>query len=96
MLPRWRVTGTLNPVVGPPMAITPAAPVPIPNGAPMPVAAAPAPAQQAQAPGQAASSPAALAPAPSVWMPPPKPWEPLGTSMEKKIQCLLTYAFATM
>ena len=74
-LPTWRVTGTLNPVVGgveqvvgvPPMS-SPIAPSPSPAGATETNPSKPA---QNQAPAQNA--------APTIpWVPPPKPWEPLG------------------
>ena len=76
MLPKWSVTGTLNPVVGPPVAVTPAAPLPVANSAPIPVSA------PASAPKQPDAAPGAAPAAPAVWMPPPKPWEPLGASSE--------------
>jgi hypothetical protein len=84
-LPTWRVTGTLNPVIGgveqvvgvPSIsAISPSASAPSPPSA--------AASQTAKIGGAAVGEPAVVS---SPWVPPPKPWEPLGNFFDDTVIC---------
>jgi hypothetical protein len=84
-LPTWRVTGTLDPVIGgvdQVVGVPPASSIsaPLPASISSPGAAA---APQPQPQGQGAPSPSQSVPRqPAAWVPPPKPWEPLGKALD--------------